>query len=168
MYSQTRSENLKATWVRRHLTETFRTPSQRMKELRTKPKWQKYYKNYYKRMQELWLMHKSNMNKFDFQKIELQSENILKKYGFTNVYKCTVRFAGDFIATYNGKECLVEVTTAISHSLVDHKNLCKRLGLDLYVLFVRKDFKYNFLKKVDITDSKKSLALSMKELKTCG
>jgi hypothetical protein len=91
----------------------------------------------------------------------------LSDYGFTDILYCNKTnrfFSGDYIATKDGKNCIIEVTSAYTHPLYRHKIFCRRLDLDLYIIFIKPDLSTIILKKIDIYDSKRGSCLLYKEI----
>lgn len=95
----------------------------------------------------------------------------LDEFGFYNIFDdrhgLTLSLAGDCIATRNGRNCIVEVTCALAHNIKRHKALCNRLGLDLYAVFVRRDFTKIILKRIDVMGLSKSVNLNQTKIKKC-
>jgi hypothetical protein len=96
---------------------------------------------------------------------------LLDAYGFYNIFDyrhgLTQSLAGDCIATKAGKNCIIEVTCALSHRIDRHKALANRLGIDLYTLFVKRDGSKCILKKVDVLGTAACVCLSEKKIKAC-
>ena len=72
-------------------------------------------------------------------------ERILPRLGFIELYHASTvkRFVPfDLIATYNGQRVLIDVTTAVSKTLVKsfQQSFADALRMPLYVLFVKPDF----------------------------
>jgi hypothetical protein len=83
-----------------------------------------------------------------------ESENFaqyvaLPQLGFQNITETYKMFPFDFIADLGGKVCLIDVTMTRSRSVASKSQLASRLRLPFYVLFLRHDQSFYYLKKME-------------------
>jgi hypothetical protein len=102
--------------------------------------------------------------------MELERHVISKlvDYGFYDVFECSDRFLGDCIATKDSRNCLIEITCAITHRIHRHKALCRRLGLDLYVVFISADMTKMILKHIDVYGKAKNVWIRNMDITIAG
>lgn len=90
-----------------------------------------------------------------------------EELGFSNIFKINRLnrfFTGDLIATKDNRNCIVEITGCYAHLIKLHKQICKRLDLDLYLIFVKPDLSAYIIKKVDLDTKYNSLCLTRKKV----
>lgn len=98
---------------------------------------------------------------------EIKAITILEKLGFSDILHMApinVYFSGDYIATKDNRNCIVELTTGYTHPIKRHRDVCRRLGLDLYIIFIKTDLSYYVCKKVDLDKVKVSVCLLHDEI----
>jgi hydroxymethylpyrimidine pyrophosphatase-like HAD family hydrolase len=126
-----------------------------------------YTKKHFANRRFIW--KKNIYAKKDVYEIQLIAIKKLADHGFSDILDLSTvnkLFTGDCIATKDGKDCLIEITSAYSHEIYGHKKLCRRLGLDLYAIFVNHDRTEIIVKKVDVDSETRNVCLSVRNLVT--
>ena len=119
------------------------------------PQYREKKKKYAKRIREIWQNGvKLPWGMGSANGLIRESENYaqhvaLPQLGFQNITKMFKMFPFDFIGDLNGEVCLIDVTMTKSRAITKKSKLATRLKLPFYVLFLRPDKSFFYLKKMD-------------------
>ena len=103
---------------------------------------------FWEKVKAIWGSSGSRPPREVYKKVELYAlMNVLPSLGFTDIayLKNDPGFTFDFLASFRGEKCFIDVTSAARRTVTKKLKLARLIGFSFFVLFISPNLKFHYL-----------------------